>query len=187
MLVVVVEPPQPGHRIFTLRREFSSGSKTYRAGTVFVRQHGKTEIAGPDDIRALEDRYAAPGRQAGLHAREMLEIEKARHAAEEIERRRRWLAEISRLVNSAFFKAQAGLVQVDGVTVIRTDGDYDYDGRFRCAEQLELQSLISGLDVSDLPSVSDLAGDGHVRTSFAAAVRARNEIEAAMRKLQTPS
>jgi len=182
VLVVVVEPPQPGHRIFTLRKQFSSSATTYRAGTVFVRQHGKTEIAGPDDIRALEDRYAAPGRLAEAHARETLEIEKARHVAEEIDRKRHWLAEISRLVNATFFKARAAM---DGQNVVQAV--MQPNGYFRCEEQLELLSLIAGLDMSDLQAVSDLAGDGQARTSFAAAVRARTEIEVAMRKLQMPS
>ena len=33
-------------------------------------------------------------------------------------------------------------------------------GYFRCAEQVELQSLIAGMDMSGLQAVSDLAGDG---------------------------
>lgn len=182
VLVLVVEPPQPGHRTFTLRREFSSGSTTYRAGTVFVRQHGKTEIAGPDDIRALEDRYAAPGRLAEAHAREMLEIAKKRHEAEEIERRRRWLAEMARLAAGVTFKAQA-IMDTGGVTTAGATGVVT-SGYFRCAEQLELQSLIAGMDMSGLQAVSDLAGDGQAHTAFAAASRARIEIEAAMQKLQ---
>ena len=182
VLVVVVEAPQPGHRIFTLRREFAIGPKTYRAGTVFVRQPGKTEIAGPEDIRALEDRYAAPGRLAEVHAREMLEIEKARHEAEEIERRRRWLAEMARLAAAVMFKAQA-VMDTKGVTTVGSTGMVT-SGYFRCAEQLELQSLIAGMDMSGLQAVSDLAGDGQAHTAFAAASRARIEIEAAMQKLQ---
>jgi hypothetical protein len=184
VLVVVVEPPQSGHRTFTLRREFSATGTTYRAGTVFVRQHGKTEIAGPDDIRLLEDRYAAPGRLAEAHAREMLEIEKARHEAEEIERRRRWLAEMMRLSAAVMFRAKA-IMDTAGVTTHGATGVVS-SGYFRCAEQLELQSLIAGLDMSGLESVSDLAGDGQAHTSFAAAARARTEIEAAMRTLLPP-
>jgi hypothetical protein len=181
VLVVVVEPPQSGQRAFTLRREFSVGSKTYRAGTVFVRQHGRTEIAGPDDIRALEDRYAAPGRQAEAHAREMLEIEKARHAAEEVERRRRWLAEMSRLIAVVFFKAQKDvpIMPLPKWTGMRPN--------FRCEEQLELQSLIAGFDMSDLGSVTRLAEADQAGAAFNAVVRARTEIEIAMRKLQRPN
>ena len=57
-------------------------------------------------------------------------------------------------------------------------------GYFRCAEQLELQSLIAGMDMSGLQAVSDLAGDRQAHTAFAAASRARIEIETAMQKLQ---
>jgi hypothetical protein len=183
VLVLVIESPRPGDRIFTLRREFTSGTTTYRAGTVFVRKHGKTEAAGPDDIRALEDRYAAPGRLAEAHARQMLEIEKTRHEAEEIERRRRWLAEMARLAAAVIFKAQA-IMDTAGVTTAGATGVVT-SGYFRCAEQLELQSLITGMDMSGLEAVSDLAGDGQAHTSFAAASRARVEIEAAMHKLQS--
>ena len=57
-------------------------------------------------------------------------------------------------------------------------------GYFRCAEQLEVQSLIAGMDMSGLQAVSDLAGDGRTHTAFAAASRAGIEIETAMQKLQ---
>jgi hypothetical protein len=53
-------------------------AKSYRAGTVFVRYHGRTEIAGAGDIRALEERLAAPALAAEAHARRMVEIEDAR-------------------------------------------------------------------------------------------------------------
>jgi len=183
VLVVVVEPPQPGHRTFTLRREFTISTKTYRAGTVFVRQHGKTEIAGPDDIRALEDRYAAPGRLAEVHAREMLEIEKARHEAEEIERRRRWLTEMARLAAAVMFTAQA-VMDTQRITTVGSTGMVT-SSYFRCAEQLELQSMIAGMDMSGLQAVSDLAGDGQALTR--PSLRLHEpwiEIEAAMQKLQ---
>jgi hypothetical protein len=42
-------------------------------------------------------------------------------------------------------------------------------GYFRCAEQQELQSLIAEMDMSDLPAVTDLAGDGQAQTAFASA------------------
>jgi hypothetical protein len=149
---------------------------------VFVRQPGKTEIAGSDDIRALEDQYAAPGRLAEAHAREMLEIEEARHAAEEIERRRRWLAEMARLAAAVMFKPQT-IMDTAGVTKSGATGAVT-SGYFRCAEQLELQSLIAGMDMSGLEAVSDWPGTGRLITAFAAAARARIEIEAAMQKLQ---
>jgi hypothetical protein len=162
--------PQSGHRTFTLRREFTINAKTYRAGTVLVRQHGKTEMAGPDDIRAREDRYAAPGRLAEAHAREMLEIEKARHEAEEIERRRRWLAEMARLAAAVMFKAQA-VIDTQGIITVGSTGMVT-SGYFRCGEQLELQSMIAGMDMSGLQAVGDLAGNGQAHTAFAAASRA---------------
>jgi hypothetical protein len=114
----------------------------------------------------------------------MLEIEKARHEAEEIERRRRWLAEMMRLSAAVMFRAKA-IMDTAGVTTHGATGVVS-SGYFRCAEQLELQSLIAGLDMSGLESVSDLAGDGQAHTSFAAAARARTEIEAAMRTLLPP-
>ncbi len=62
--MVTVAPPQPGQRAFTLRKDLTvttpgGSSKGYPAGTIFVRYPGRTEIAEPGDIRALEDRYAA--------------------------------------------------------------------------------------------------------------------------------
>jgi hypothetical protein len=65
VLVLTVAAPEPGQRIFTLRKDLTvtthkGGSKGYPAGTIFVRYPGRKEIAGPGDIRALEDRYAAP-------------------------------------------------------------------------------------------------------------------------------
>lgn len=60
VLVITVEPPAPGDRIRTLHRDFAS----YLAGTAFVRRPGRTIQAQPGDIRALEDRFAEPFRQA---------------------------------------------------------------------------------------------------------------------------
>jgi hypothetical protein len=133
VLVVTLEPPRPGHRIFTLQKEFAvvtpkGESKTYMAGTVFVRHPGRTDIARPGDIRALEERFAAPAKEAEVHARRMLEVEEARLAAEELDRRRRWLTDVSRLVTSALFKA----------TPYRDSPSY-----FRCAEQIELQTMLA--------------------------------------------
>jgi hypothetical protein len=121
-------------------------------------------------------------RLAEAHAREMLEIEKARPEAEEIERRRPWLTEMARLAAAVMFKAQA-VMDAQGVTTAGSTGMV-ISGYFRCAEQLELQSLIAGMDTSGLQAVSGLAGDGQAHTAFAAASRARIEIEAAMQKLQ---
>ena len=176
VLVVIVEPPLPGHRIFTLRKEFRVGekddTKTYRAGTIFVRYPGRTEMAQPGDIRALEDRYAGPALEAVSHVRRTLDLEQARAAADERDRRVRWLAEISRLVIATQVKARPYL---------------DSPGRFRCEEQMQLQTLLSGVDRAELqaemPSVSALAGAGQGMETFAAAVAANRELQAAMRKL----
>ncbi len=146
--------------MFTLRRESTIGTKTYRAGTVFVRQPGKTEIARPDGIRALEDRYAAPGRLAEAHAREMLEIEK-KHATRP---KRSSVAaggepEMARLAAAVMFKTQA-VMDTQGLTTVGSTKMVT-SGYFRCTEQLEvLQSLIAGMNMSGLQAVSDLAGDG---------------------------
>lgn len=59
-------------------------SKTYLAGTIFVRHHGKTEQADPGDIGALEARLLAPRRDA--EARQVL-------------------MDMSPLVNAVLFKA----------------------------------------------------------------------------------
>src|SRR5260221_11081524 len=108
------------------------GSKGYPAGTIFVGYPGRTEIAGPGDIRALEDRYAAPAlesaRAAEANGRRSLEIQQERHAAEELERRT-WLMEIAGLVIGAQFQA----------TPVRPSREY-----FRCPDQLKLQPALAG-------------------------------------------
>lgn len=60
VLVVTVEAPKPGDPIRTLRREFGK----YREGTIFVRKHGRTEVADAADIEALQRRLLASGRRA---------------------------------------------------------------------------------------------------------------------------
>jgi hypothetical protein len=70
VLVVSVEPPRSGDRICTLRKEFPR----YLAGTVFVRRQGSTGQAGPDDIRALEDRFAAGAAEAVARARRLRDL-----------------------------------------------------------------------------------------------------------------
>lgn len=185
VLVVTVAPPHPGQRAFTLRKDLTvttpaGGSKGYPAGTIFVRHPGRTEIAGPGDIRALEDRYAAPAlesaRAAEANTRRSLEIQQERQAAEELERRRTRLMEIADLVIGAQFQA----------TPVRDSRDY-----FRCPEQLKLQAVLAGMDyaqvLAEMPEVWALAGAGQGFETFAAAVRARQEIEVAMRKLTAQS
>jgi hypothetical protein len=140
VMVVTVAPPQPGQRAFTLRKDLTvttpgGGSKGYPAGTIFVRYPGRTEIAGPGDIRALEDRYAAPAlesaRAAEANTRRSLEIQQARQAAEELERRLRRLMEIAEFVIGAQFQAAP----------VRDSRDY-----FRCPEQLKLQAVLAAMD-----------------------------------------
>jgi hypothetical protein len=53
-----------------LRKEFPK----YLAGTVFVRRQGNTSEAGPDDIRALEDRFAAGTAEAVARARRLRDL-----------------------------------------------------------------------------------------------------------------
>jgi hypothetical protein len=181
VLVVTVAPPQPGQRIFTLRKDLTvttpgGGPKGYVAGTIFIRYPGRTEIAGPDDIRALEDRYAAPAlesaRAAETNTRRSLEIQQERRVAEELERRRIRLVEIADLVIGVQFQAAP----------VRNSREY-----FRCPEQLKLQALLAGMDQAEvqaeMPEVLALAGAGQGCESFAAAVAARPQIEVAMRKL----
>jgi hypothetical protein len=72
VLVITVEPPKPGDRIRALQKE-TEGQK-YRPGAVFVRRPGQAIQAEPGDIRALEDRFAAPLREAARdRKRERLE------------------------------------------------------------------------------------------------------------------
>src|SRR5258708_39779142 len=84
------------------------GSKGCPAGTIFVGYPGRTEIAGPGDIRALEDRYAAPAlesaRAAEANGRRSLEIQQKRHAAAGQERHTR-LMHPTGLVIAAQFQA----------------------------------------------------------------------------------
>jgi hypothetical protein len=181
VLVVTVAPPEPGQRIFTLSKDLTvtapgGSSKGYPAGTIFVRHPGRTEIAGPGNVRALEDRYAAPAlesaRAAESNAQRSLEIQQERQAAEEYERRRARLREIGDLVIGAQFQASP----------VRNSSDY-----FRCPEQLKLQAVLAGMDrtklEAEMPQVLALAGVGQGSSTFAAAVAARYEIEAAMRDL----
>lgn len=55
VLVVSVEAPTAGQRARTLRKKFAN----FEPGTIFVRGQAKTEVATPDEIRMLEDRYAS--------------------------------------------------------------------------------------------------------------------------------
>jgi hypothetical protein len=65
VLVVTVEPPQPGDHMFLLMKDYDK----YYGGQIFVRRHGKTQRALPGEIRALEDRRAAGERAVDLQVR----------------------------------------------------------------------------------------------------------------------
>lgn len=70
VLMVTVEPPRIGDRIFTLQKQFAK----YTAGTVFVRKPGRTVQAGPSDIRILEERFAAPNSGAVERAQRLRDL-----------------------------------------------------------------------------------------------------------------
>jgi hypothetical protein len=61
VLVVTIEAPQPGDRIFTLRKEFGGN----RSGTVFVRKQGRTVPADAEDLDGLQRRLTAAPRSSG--------------------------------------------------------------------------------------------------------------------------
>jgi len=135
-------------------------------GTIFVRYPGRTEVARPEDIRALLERHVTPFREAYDLARETVEIARARQAAEERERRKHALLDILSLVNEIFSKAY----QVNN------------PGRWRCKEQLDLSSHLIDMD-TDLQHCRMLAGAGQGNEAVAWAVQARHEVEAELRKL----
>ena len=121
---------------------------------------------------ALEKRLAAPAQAAEAHARRMLEIEEARAQAEDFDRRRRWLADISRLVAGVLFKA-APFAQPANA--------------FRCQEQIELGHMIAGISKDDLEadveSVRAVANASQGPEAVQAAQQANLEIESLMRAL----
>jgi hypothetical protein len=57
VLVITVEPPSWGDRIFSCRKEFGS----YRNGDIFIRRRGKTERANASEVQMLEERARAGG------------------------------------------------------------------------------------------------------------------------------
>lgn len=65
VLVVIIDPPEPGHPIFTLRR----GIGNHQPGAVFVRVPGKTEQASPAQIEALVERAHAARESIDLTVR----------------------------------------------------------------------------------------------------------------------
>jgi hypothetical protein len=173
VLVLTVAPPRPGDPAFTLFKDLqviSPGGKRkdYPRGTIFVRHQGRTEIARPEDVHALLERFARPLREADAEARESAEIARARHRADEIDRRRRMLLDTLSLVNEIFSKAY----QVNN------------PGRWRCKEQLDLRAQLIAMNL-DLPDCRTLAGAGQGNEAVAWAVKARDEVEAELRKLAT--
>ena len=166
VLVVTVAPPGAGQRAFTLHKDLTvtapgGGSKGYPAGTVFVRHPGRTEIAGPGDIRSLEDRYAAPA----------LEEAVAGDPAGAARRRRTGAPP-----NPAHGDRGPGDSAQFQATPVRDSRDH-----FRCPEQLKLQAVLAGMDYAqiqtEMSEVSGLAGAGQGFETFGAAVPARQEIE----------
>ena len=62
ILVIIVEPPEPGDHIVAMLTDFQSherGARGCRKGDVFIRRHGKTELAGQEDYDMLLQRFAA--------------------------------------------------------------------------------------------------------------------------------
>jgi hypothetical protein len=172
VLVIIAEPPRAGAHIFTLQKDLRVGTpkdkpRDYLAGTVFVRRPGRTIQAQPGDIRALEERYAAPFRREAAYARQILEIARAGQAAEEFDRRRRRLTEMHKLVTSVQFKASP----------------VNNAGYWRCPEQLELQGLLIGID-PPMPECDALGGAATGHEAYVAAILAKREIEAELRRLE---
>lgn len=57
VLVITIEPPRWGDRIFAFEKEFPG----FKNGDVFIRRHGKTEHANAQELRMLSERAAARG------------------------------------------------------------------------------------------------------------------------------
>ncbi len=67
VLVITVEPPEPGDQIVAMLADFQSNERSAwgcRKGDVFIRRHGKTELAGQEDYDMLVRRFAASAAQA---------------------------------------------------------------------------------------------------------------------------
>lgn len=56
ILAIEVEPPNPGDSIHTLKKSYDR----YARGAIFVRKHGKTHPAEPEDIENLQQRLQGP-------------------------------------------------------------------------------------------------------------------------------
>ena len=76
VLIFTVEPPEPGDPIVAMLRDFQSnerGTSSCRKGDVFVRRHGKTELAEQEDYDMLALRFAASAELASEMSVELLE------------------------------------------------------------------------------------------------------------------
>ncbi len=67
VLIVTVEPPRWGSRIWTLLKEYTpaNSEQPMRAGTIFVRHQASTDTASPADVDMLARRSAATGTRLG--------------------------------------------------------------------------------------------------------------------------
>jgi len=153
VLVVTVEPPRSGDRIFTLQKAFAK----YLAGAVFVRRPGRTDLAGPNDIRVLEDRFAAGGAEAAERARRVKD-----------------LREIGALIERVISQAKE---HDDG-------GVWWRNPQWTCEDQRVLPLLLAGLG-SPMPECRRLTGESGARAVLAAARDARNEIMSALNAISS--
>ena len=67
VLVITVEPPESGDQIAAILRSYQSdsrGSSVCREGDVFIRRHGKTDLATQDDFDMLVKRFGTGGERA---------------------------------------------------------------------------------------------------------------------------
>jgi len=81
VLVIVVEAPRLGDRIYSLLKELKKNATTYKRGTVFHRGTAETEQATPNEIDMLADRYAASAVASGIARMEALQA--SRQATDE--------------------------------------------------------------------------------------------------------
>jgi hypothetical protein len=152
VLVVSVEPPRPGNRIFTLRKEFPK----YLAGTVFVRRQGSTGQAGPDDIRALEDRFAAGAAEAVARARRLRDLREIGTLIERI------ISQAKEPVNSSAWWG---------------------DPQWTCEEQRLLALFLVSFD-RPMPRCRQVIGESGAKPVLAAARDAREEVMSALKDEQ---
>ena len=67
ILVITVEPPERGNRIVAMLTTYTPperGASPFRKGDVFLRRHGRTELAEQDDYDMLVQRFAAGAEEA---------------------------------------------------------------------------------------------------------------------------